>query len=401
MRVNVAVCGKFHYHNYVRYLDHAGLLNCFYYSHSLSTSAARLGIVPDHAVNSWPKEYLIRLHGMLTRGRLIPELAPLYADLWQMGVLWRWERCDLLHQMLHGTGLKLILRAKNEGSLVIVEAFNQHPCITNELLGEEAQHLGLKPSHGIARLQERLIEEAAASDFLLAPSRIVRDSFVQRGYEQTKTAVLPYGVDLDRFRPLSNGAKLDRTFRVICVAQISLRKGQLYLLEAWKKLNLPNAELLLIGSVSYEMNAILRRYAGMFRHIPFVSNHELRRSYGPSSVFVLPSLEDGFGYVIGEAMACGLPVITTANTGAADIIRDGTDGFVVPIRSPEAIAERLELLYRNERLRQEMSCAALTRARSELSWEKYAQKLCALYASLLKSEKGSEPPTQAEAQTAS
>jgi glycosyltransferase involved in cell wall biosynthesis len=155
----------------------------------------------------------------------------------------------------------------------------------------------------------------------------------------------------------------------------------LYLLEAWKKLRLPKAELLLIGGVSHEMASILRRYRGV-RHISNVSNSELREYYARSSVFVLPSLEDGFAVVCAEAMACGLPVITTVNTGASDIITDQKDGFIVPIRSPDAIAEHLELLYRNDELRQEMSAAALAKAQTQLSWQRYAAHLRKFYYSV-------------------
>ncbi|MBF6571131.1 MAG: glycosyltransferase family 4 protein [Candidatus Binataceae bacterium] len=394
MNVNIAVCGRFHYHNYIRYIDQAGLLNRFYYSHKRSTDAAFLGIERDRAVNLWAKEYLIRLHGRLTRGWLAQEFARLYADLWQISALRRWERCDILHLMLHGTGRKLIRRAKDEGAKVIVEPVNQHPVGMNATLDEEAERLGLKRVRRLFRIQERQIEESLASDFLLAPSRIVRDSYIDRGYDVSRSAVLPYGVDLNRFHPLAEQAKPDKTFRVICVAQISPRKGQLYLLEAWETLALPNAELLLIGALSYEMAALLDRYAGWFRHVPFVPNHRLIEYYGQSSVFVLPSLEDGFAVVIGEAMACGLPVITTYNTGAADIVTHGRDGFVVPIRSPEAIAEHLELLYRNRELRDEMSRAALTKAQAELGWDIYAHRLCDLYRSLLAGETLSQSLTE-------
>ena len=379
-KVNIAVCGRFHYHNYVRFIDRAGFLNRFYYSHRLSTDAAKLTISADRAVNRWLKEYLIRAHGMLTMGRMMEKFAPLYGDIWQIGVLKRWKECDILHLMLHGTGLKLIRRAKDEGATVIVEPVNQHPGALNEILLEETERLGLKRRRQRYVIQERMIEESVAADFLLAPSRIVRDSFVARGYDVKRSAVLPYAVDLSRFHPDATEVK-DGTFRAICVAQISPRKGQIYLLEAWKRLNLPNAELLLIGALSYEMDAILRPYSGLFEHISVVPNQDLLRYYGRSSVFVLPTLEDGFAVVTAEAMACGLPVITTVNNGAADVITHGKDGLVVPIRSPEAIAERLELLYRNRELREEMSRGALAKARSELSWETYAKRVCGLYQS--------------------
>jgi len=319
---------------------------------------------------------------MLTKGRLIPAFYPYYADLWQMGALRRWDRCDILHLMEHGTGVKLIERAKQEGALAILEPVNQHPQGMNAILNEENERFGFKRTRGLSRIQERQIEESLASDFLLAPSRIVRDSYVSRGYDARRTAVLPYGVDLNRFHLMAEPAPPDKTFRVICVAQISPRKGQVYLLEAWKKLALPDAELLLIGSMSHGMDAILGRYRGIFRHLSFVPNHQLFEYYGRASAFVLPTLEDGCSYVCGEAMACGLPAITTVNNGAADLITDGEDGFVIPIRSPEAIAERLELLYRNQELRRKMSQAALAKAQAELSWKKYAERLGEFYRSV-------------------
>jgi glycosyltransferase involved in cell wall biosynthesis len=123
---------------------------------------------------------------------------------------------------------------------------------------------------------------------------------------------------------------------------------------------------------------VLARYAGSFRHVARVPNAQLRDWYARSSAFVLPSIEDGFGVVAGEALACGLPVVTTENSGAAEVLDDGADGFVVPIRSPTAIAERLELLHRDAALRERMSDAARAKA-ATLSWERYAERLCGLY----------------------
>ena len=381
MKVNVAVCGRFHYHNYVKYLASLGILNRFYYSHRLSTDSTALGISKEQAINLWGKEYLFGIHSRLTRGRLGREIYASYADLWQAGVLRRWADCDILHLMLHGTGVALARRAKSEGSVVLIEPVNQHIEAALAIVEEEREALGLKPIGGLSRVELRQMEETAASDFLLAPSRIVRDSFVKRGYDARKTAVLHYGVDTDRFRPLEGRNELPagRPFRVICVAQISVRKGHVYLLEAWKRLALPNSELLLIGAVSHEMEAILERYRGLFQHISGVANARLRDYYGRASVFVLPSLEDGCAIVCAEAMACGVPVITTSSNGSSEIIDHGKDGFVVPARSSEAIAECLERLYRDEELRQEMSVAALAKARRDLTREIYAFNLNKIY----------------------
>jgi glycosyltransferase involved in cell wall biosynthesis len=381
MKVNLAVCGRFHYHNYVRHLAKLETLNRFYYSHKFGTDSAALGIRKEQAVNIWTKEYLLGIHSRLAGGRLGPQMAALCADLWQACVLRRWEECDILHLMLHGTGVALARRAQREGSVVIVEPVNQHTDAAVAIVEEERETLGLKPTSGPRRVEQRQIEETKISDFLLAPSRIVRDSFVKRGYDVRRTAVLPYGVDTDRFRPLDDRdqARYDRVFRALCVAQISVRKGHVYLLEAWKRLALPNSELLLIGALSNEMGPIIDRYRGLFRHISGVPNARLRDYYGCATVLVLPSLEDGCAVVCAEAMACGVPVITTSSNGASEVIDHGRDGFVVPVRSPEAIAECLERLYQDEQLRQEMSAAALTKAIGKLSWETYASNLDGIY----------------------
>ena len=91
---------------------------------------------------------------------MIAQLAPVYGALWQLGVLRKWASCDLLHVMLHGTGLKLIQRARSDGAKVIVEPVNQHPEKVNQLLGEEADRFGLRPIQSFRRIQQLQIEEA-------------------------------------------------------------------------------------------------------------------------------------------------------------------------------------------------------------------------------------------------
>jgi len=100
-------------------------------------------------------------------------------------------------------------------------------------------------------------------------------------------------------------------------------------------------------------------------------------------VFVLPSLEDGCSYVCGEALACGVPVITTSSNGACELIEHGKDGFIVPPRSSDAIEIHLALLYEDAQLRHQMSMAALEKARTELSWEHYARRVSKLYEVML------------------
>lgn len=373
---NIAVCGRFHFGGYVRYVHERGRLHRFYYSHRLGTRARDLGVPQDRLVNVWAKEHLTHAHLRLLGDATAAELFARYQDIWERGVLRRWSSAPILHAMLHGGERRLLARARADGSAVLGEPVNTHPRELVELLDEERRGLGLEPVGRLRTWQRRIEEEVHACDRLLVASRFIGDSFVRAGFDPDRVDVIPYGVDLTRFAPLA--AEDDGVFRVICVGQISPRKGQAHLLEAWRRAALPNAELVLVGAVRAGMEQVLARHAGAFTHIDRVPNAQLREWYGRSSVFVLPSIEDGFAVVCGEALACGLPVVTTQNTGAAEILDEGVDGFVVPIRSPGVLAERLELLYRDEDLRRHMGEAARAKA-ATLSWERYAERLCDLY----------------------
>jgi glycosyltransferase involved in cell wall biosynthesis len=277
-------------------------------------------------------------------------------------------------------------RARAEGAVVVGEPVNAHPDELRELLNEEHKRLEIEERLVADKIEQRLSDEAMRCDWLLAGSECVRKSFVRRGFPPEQTEVIPYGVDLRHFHPLSEAEKQENAsglqpgkFRVICVAQIVPRKGHVYLLEAWKQLKLPDAELLLIGRLSEHMKPVLARYEGLFKHIPRVPNDKLRHYYGASDVFAMASIEDGFGYVCAEAMGCGLPVIATVNTGGAEVLDDGINGFKVPIRSPEALAEKIALLYQDRQKLQAMGKAAEGKARRDMGWDLYAEKLCGFY----------------------
>jgi glycosyltransferase involved in cell wall biosynthesis len=100
---------------------------------------------------------------------------------------------------------------------------------------------------------------------------------------------------------------------------------------------------------------------------------EQRRAYlerfQTSDVFVFPSIEDGFAIVVGEALACGLPVITTRNTGASDLVQPGENGEIVPIRDPEAIAQAV--LKWGANIREGKRLPNLEQTRDSLSFETF------------------------------
>jgi glycosyltransferase involved in cell wall biosynthesis len=162
-----------------------------------------------------------------------------------------------------------------------------------------------------------------------------------------------------------------------------LAKGVLYLLKALADLRIPSFEVVLIGGLAPEIAPFLAQYEGTYRYIGFKPRTELYRYYSQGSVLIQPSVQEGLSLVLGQAMACGLPVIASGCTGVEELISDGVEGFIVPARDPGAIQDRVVYLYENPQVREQMSCAALQRIRSLGGWNSYGRRAIEIYQQLL------------------
>ena len=246
--------------------------------------------------------------------------------------------------------------------------------------------------------EQRLDEEIRLADAILVGSTYAADSFVAEGIPRSRMKVIPYGVDLQTFTPATDGARARRDgarFEAIFSGQMTQRKGLSYLLEGWRRFAAADARLTIVGQAVGDPRA-LAPYASLFRHVPHQSRPALAQLYRSSDVFVFPTLVEGMPLVVLEAMACGLPVIVTAN-GPGDIVRDGIDGFVIPARDPDAIADRLEALRRDPALRAQMGRHAAQRA-TEFGWSAYTSRVLACLAELGASARAT-PPVGAAALT--
>jgi alpha-maltose-1-phosphate synthase len=271
--------------------------------------------------------------------------------------------------------------AKSLGTVCVLDQSIGHICTGLQLLREEAKlhpdFADSLPTNVPEWLIERCSQEALLADCVLSPSEYVRHSLIANGVEPARIAALPFGVDPERFQP--GLGRMEKTFRLLFVGQLSQRKGIKYLLEAFRSLRLPSAELVLVGNVAGSGKGLLR-YRDMFQHIPNVPRAEVHHWFERASVFVYPSLHEGSALAIYEALACGLPIITTPNSGS--IVQDGIQGYIVPIRDVERLKEKILLLYENRELRQEMSRRARLRA-EEFTWAAYRQRLGSILLNLL------------------
>jgi len=217
---------------------------------------------------------------------------------------------------------------------------------------------------------DRKIQELELADHIFVASNITKKSLISDGIDKDKITVIGYGSPVEYFFPKP---KNDNVFRVLYVGRVTPLKGIHYLLKAWQELNLPNSELVLVGKNDYP-NGWLDNNSVNVKIIGHVPHKLLNDLYTNTTIFISPSLLDGFGLTIFEAFACGIPVITTENTGASEFITEGVDGFIIPIRSVTSIKEKLEWCYQNPNELKQMTINARENAETH-NWKKYRNLL--------------------------
>jgi len=180
------------------------------------------------------------------------------------------------------------------------------------------------------------------SELALATTIAVASAFTRRSLERlgisVPIVVTPYGFPVGEFR--ERARRPSGPFTVLAVGTHDLRKGTPYLLEAWKRAAIPGAELHLVGPLKLA-RSFVDGYAGLFRHTAHLPKSELGPLYAEADLLAFPTLGDGFGLVIQEAMCSGTPVITTPCGGGPECITDGVEGWLVPARDVDALVERL------------------------------------------------------------
>jgi len=221
--------------------------------------------------------------------------------------------------------------------------------------------------------RQQMLEEYDLADLILVLSQKAEETFLAAGIAPEKLFRHQRGVDVRRFTPAEKPPEI---FRAVFVGALIQRKGVHHLLAAWRKLNLPQAELVLVGSVHEEMKPYLEKYGGPDVVLPgFVQRVE--ECYRSATVHVFPSECEGSAKCTYEAAACGLPQITTREAG--DVVLDGVNGLIIPPNDPEAIAGALERLYRDRALGASLGAAGRQRVVENFTWEHFGQRLLEAY----------------------
>ena len=271
--------------------------------------------------------------------------------------------------------------ARSAGVPAVAEFTTAHVTAAVRILGEEAErHPEWAPTitnlHFPDWYRERLEAEPHAADLCVAASSFTVRSLTEVGVPADRVRVVPLGADLSAFSPGEPRPAGRRGFRVLFVGGVGQRKGVKYLLEAYAKVCGTDTELVLCGPPPADLSP-LKPHAGRVTLTGRVDRAEVVRQMRAADVLVLPSVFEGFGLVIPEAMACGLPVIASTHSCGPEVIREGVDGFVLAPDDVDGLAAKLaDLMSRPDRAA-ELGRNAVERA-AGVSWAAHAAGLNAV-----------------------
>jgi len=237
--------------------------------------------------------------------------------------------------------------------------------------GDWGKRRNLSSGWNLVARREQL--EWALADIILVPSEFVADGLMQHNVDSSKIRIVPYGIDNTKYKiDTSNRNDKAETVNILFVGSMILGKGVQYFYKALEQLNSRNVIARIVGPnyLTPKATEKLEQFCELMGSVP---RTDMPMIYNWADIMVLPTLSEGSALSVYEALAFGLPVITTPHAGS--IIRDRKDGYIVPIRDSRAIAECIEILVSNPELRYQMGQSAANRAREYGSISQYKERI--------------------------
>ena len=347
-RIAVVVHGRFYAFDFVRELIRQGRPVTLFTNYPKSV-VERLG-VPADAIES----YL--LHGVYSRllqklgsaaGRPLGE-----ASAHRLFGKWAADRVargnfDVIH-CFSGVAEEVFRHSGCQSKLKVLVRASAHIDVQRKLLEEEEQRSRIsidKPSDWMVERERR---EYKIADKIVVLSSFAYRSFVDCGISPSRLWLLPLAVDVSQFRSTAEVVKgrLDRLLagqpiRVLTTGSFSVQKGAIDYARIVES-TYQDFEYRWVGPVPAEGRAFKERLSGKMSFIPKVDQFKLRPHYEWADLYLFPTIQDGFPVVLTQAQAAGLPILATENCSAPDILQEGENGWVMPIRSADKFLERLE-----------------------------------------------------------
>ncbi len=275
-----------------------------------------------------------------------------------------------------GSCLESLSAARAAGRVAVLELATAHVTMAERVLREEAErhpewaatisNFDFPPWY-----HERLEQEPHRADRCVVASQFTRRSLQEVGIPDERITTLPLGADVELFQ--FKRRTIEGPLRVLFVGGIGQRKGIKYLLEAIKQLASSNIELVLVGPLPAEASP-LDAYRNHFQYHGKLNQAGVVQEMQAADVLVLPSVFEGFGLVIPEAMATGMPVIASTHSAGPEMITEGVDGFIMEPSDVETLASHLDTLAKDRERAVEMGIRAAESAR-RFSWDTHARRL--------------------------
>jgi glycosyltransferase involved in cell wall biosynthesis len=274
-----------------------------------------------------------------------------------------------------GDATDTLSEASARNATVISHQGSWHILELQRLMDDEAARIGVPPARYHPFTIERELREYQLADRIMVSSDVARQSFIRQGIDESRVFSVPPGVDISMFSPPTHPRC---SGGIISVATVGLRKGQYHLIKAFQKLQARDVSLTLVGTILPGWDKQLHLDQPGVRATGHVSRGRVIEELRRASIFVLPSVADGFGLVLAQAMACGLPVIATETTGIRELITDGVEGLVVSAPpDAESLAAAIDTLLSDSERAQAMGAAARRKVESFGGWDRYGHQLVA------------------------
>jgi glycosyltransferase involved in cell wall biosynthesis len=216
------------------------------------------------------------------------------------------------------------------------------------------------------------IKELELTDFFLVASSFSKISLLHSQVQEEKIFICPYGVDYNLYNSDVNRDYKSK-LRCIFIGGVTQKKGAFYLLEAVKKLDQEKFSVHFIGEYDKSSN-YYEEFQDICNFEGYVTKDRVAELCGQSDILVFPSLADGFGLSVLEALASGIPVICSENAGASDLIQDEYNGFVIKAANAEEIYDKL-LWFNNNREKISIMSENARKTAKQYSWDRYNRQV--------------------------
>lgn len=380
LRITYTATNRAHHYPYAQSLHRRGALHAFVAGFSRLSPRASL---PEIGSRLKRHDFLQTLFVVSDRAKLPAGVVSFLDEsshrrLDQASYRWAAESDAFIYYRT--TGCRTAKRLHREGSktLCVLEEVNTHVSVFHEILREEYEKLGLGKYPIREKAYRRLLECYEEADLILCPSAFVLRSFLAKGFTREKLLLVNFGFK----KPMASYDSPPRkpggdVFRVLYVGQLHYRKGLRYAIDAFRRMRHSRKEFVIVGPTTSVTGLESTPIPEDVRFVGVLKGEKLERAYRDASIFVLPTLEEGSALVQGEAMAAGLPVVTTTSAGSEEFISHGVEGLVVPPADSNALLEAFTSLASSPAIVAEMSCRARSAVERLGDWDVAAGKLIA------------------------